>query len=339
MGNAGNWRAKGDLKLEAVGVNMRIDPHVHCRDWKQAYKATIGGVFALARSHGISIIFDMPNTNPPIVYAEDVDRRLRTAEEQGCLNGYYLYIGVTGKHQQIREAVNVANSNPRVVGLKMYAGRSVGDLSVIEEKDQRTVYEALAKSNYRGVISVHCEKESLFRNDLWDPTRPETWNDARPEVSEVESIRDQIKFASQSGFKGTLHICHVSTCESVGLVQDARKNINAVCGVTPHHLLYSTDDMADNGLMLKVNPPIRPAATRDKLMAALMYDRIDWIETDHAPHAINEKLNAPYISGIESLKIYPELLKNLRSAGLSESRINDLTCDNTLKVFKKVTTF
>ncbi len=318
---------------------MRIDPHVHCRDWSQAYKSTIGGVVALAKSQGVGIIFDMPNTDPPIISADDVYRRLRTAEEQGVPKGYYLYIGATKDRAQIREAVAVAEKNPKVVGLKMYAGRSVGDLSVIEENDQRTVYETLANADYHGVIAVHCEKESLFRNGLWDPTRPETWNDARPEISEVESVRDQIKFVTQYGFKGTLHICHVSTPESVGLVQNARKNINVVCGATPHHLLYSTDDMAELGTMLKVNPPIRSAETRRGLMNELLDGRIDWIETDHAPHTAGEKLNEPYMSGIKSLEIYLKLIETLELIGMPKSRIEDLTYNNIAKVFSKVTAF
>jgi dihydroorotase-like cyclic amidohydrolase len=51
---------------------MRIDPHVHCRDGKQAYKATIKGVMELAKKQGVDIIFDMPNTDPPITRKEDV---------------------------------------------------------------------------------------------------------------------------------------------------------------------------------------------------------------------------------------------------------------------------
>ncbi|MFH0889862.1 MAG: dihydroorotase [Candidatus Aenigmatarchaeota archaeon] len=316
---------------------MRIDPHVHCRDWKQSYKATIGDVFSLAKSQGVNIIFDMPNTDPPIIYSVDVDRRLRTAEEQGVSEGYFLYIGVTSDRSQIREAVDVVKKNPKVVGLKMFAGRSVGDLSVIKESDQKTVYETLSKLDYRGVISVHCEKESLFRNDLWDPTRPETWNDARPEISEVESIRDQIKFAAQYSFKGTLHICHVSTPMSVDVIRKAKKRgkISIVCGATPHHLFYSTDDMAENGLMLKVNPPIRSAETRKNLMYELLDGRIDWIETDHAPHTIDEKLNEPYASGIRSLELYSELIKKLNTMGVPKERIDDLTYNNIVKVFRK----
>ncbi|MBI3413581.1 MAG: dihydroorotase [Candidatus Aenigmarchaeota archaeon] len=315
---------------------MRIDPHVHCRDWKQSYKATIKDVVSLAKASGVDIVFDMPNTEPPIISRELVERRLRTAEEYGIKNGYYLYVGVTKDPKQIEEAVDLVTNHDRVIGMKMYAGRSVGDISVINGKDQAIVYRTLADAGYKGVVAVHCEKEGLFRNGLWDPAKPETWNYARSNAAEVESVRDQIKFAQEAGFKGTVHVCHISTPEAVELVDAARKNIRITCGVTPHHLLYSEYDAMKNGLMFKVNPPIRDAKTRDGLMLALRQGKIDWIETDHAPHTADEKLNSPYMSGIQSLNLYAALLGRLRTGGFTEKQLDDLTFGNIARVFGKV---
>ena len=88
-----------------------IDPHVHCRDWSQSYKATIKSVTELARSQGIVAIFDMPNTEPPILTKALVEKRLQTAIDENCIDGYYLYMGITSKPEQIREAVETFNSN------------------------------------------------------------------------------------------------------------------------------------------------------------------------------------------------------------------------------------
>ncbi|MFH1105611.1 MAG: dihydroorotase, partial [Candidatus Aenigmatarchaeota archaeon] len=231
---------------------MRIDPHVHCRDWAQAYKSTVRYVYGLAVSQGVGIIFDMPNTDPPIISENDVAKRLALAKD---FPGYYVFIGATKHPSQLSEAAHVAATNPRVVGIKMYAGGSVGDLAIIDESDQAQVYEELSKCDYKGVLAVHCEKESLFKPELWDFQKPYTWNDARPEISEIESVKDQIDFARRAGFEGILHICHVSSPRTVELVQKARKEIRITCGATPHHLTYSTDDMQDaQGLRYKVNP-------------------------------------------------------------------------------------
>ncbi len=312
---------------------MRIDPHVHCRDWNQAYKSTVRYVYGLAVSQGVGIIFDMPNTDPPIISENDVAKRLALAKD---FPGYYLFIGATKNPSQLREAARVATTNPRVVGIKMYA-TGVGDLAITNAFDQAQVYDELSKCGYKGVLAVHCEKESLFKPALWDPQRPYTWNDARPEISEVESAKDQIEFAKRAEFEGVLHICHVSSPRTVEMISKAGKEIRIACGVTPHHLMYSTDDMKDaRGLRYKVNPPIRSPGCVEGLWRCLASGMIDWIETDHAPHTDSEKTNPPGASGIPSLRYYSQFLEKLRTEGFSEDQITDLTYSNIKRVFSKI---
>ena len=311
-----------------------IDPHVHCRDWEQSQKATIKSVCELARKQGIVAIFDMPNTKPPITSEELVEKRLELAKKENCLDMYFLYIGATQDPHQIEECVEVVKSNPKVVGIKMYAGKSVGDLTISEEKDQLKVYEWLSKCKYTGVLAVHCEKENLFKLELFDPDRPATWNLARPVEAEVESVKDQIKFAKRAGFKGTLHVCHVSAPQTVDVIEIARNEINITCGVTPHHLLYSTSDMKGReGLMLKVNPPLRDERTVKLLRRYLKQEKIDWIESDHAPHTRDDKM-LRYSSGIPSLNYYSEFLERLKVWGFTEDQIKKLTYKNIKRVFK-----
>ena len=70
----------------------------------------------------------------------------------------------------------------------MFAGHSVGNLGIIGEDEQRGVYKVLTEEGYEGVLGVHCEKEALLRNDLWDPSKPESHCDARPPEAEYESV-------------------------------------------------------------------------------------------------------------------------------------------------------
>lgn len=315
--------------------DFHIDPHVHCRDWSESYKSTIKTVTEIAKSQDVAAIFDMPNTNPPIISQDLVEKRIATALQQGCLEGYYLWIGITSKPKQINEVAKIAEENPRVVGIKMYAGRSVGDLAITNEEEQRIVYRELAKEKYQGVIAVHCEKESFFKMDLWDPSKPCTWGLARSPESEIESVRDQIKFAKEFSFEGTLHITHVTTPESVALVNEAKKDMKITCAATPHHLLLSWNDMQNEGLQYKVNPPIRDVETAAALMNCLKNKKIDWIETDHAPHTREEKFFPPHLSGIESLKNYSQLISILKKE-ISKKQIGDLTCNNIRKTFQKI---
>ena len=313
---------------------MLIDPHVHCRDGKQRYKETIEHVFEIAKKQGVDKIFDMPNTDPPILRGADVWKRLALVPKDQEGN-YFLYMGATADDGQLAEAVECYRHCKEVVGIKLYAGRSVGDLAVVSEEAQRKVYRNLARLGYKGVLAVHCEKESYLRPALWDPTRPITHSQARPKEAEIASLEDQIKFAKESGFQGTLHIVHISCPESVEIVDKARAEIKISCGVTPHHILWD-NEMLDrpDGLLYKMNPPLRGREEVARLRQYLREGKIDWIETDHAPHPLGEKLFPPYASGYPSLYLYRNFVTRfLPQLGIGKKLIKKLTSGNILRVF------
>ena len=56
----------------------------------------------------------------------------------------------------------------------MFAGHSTGNMGIVEKEDQRKVYAALKKFDYRGILAVHCEKENLMNNSIFDIENPIT---------------------------------------------------------------------------------------------------------------------------------------------------------------------
>lgn len=312
---------------------MRIDPHVHLRDEEQKYKETITHGLETVKKMGVDAVFDMPNTQRPILSREDVERRLKLVPESEK-GRYFLYIGATADPNQLKNAAKLVQEMKEVIGIKMFAGKSTGTLEIIDENEQLGVYRALAGADYKGVLAVHCEKEAHI-TDAFDPKNPITHATSRPNIAEVESIKDQIKFVKESGFKGTLHICHTSTRESVELVDAARKDMKITCGATPHHLLWNDSKLCEShGLLYKMNPPLRSKEDVEALRNYLKEGKIDWIETDHAPHTIGEKLYDSYPSGFPSLYLYKELVEELLPQwALSEKQIEDLTWNNIIKTF------
>jgi len=240
---------------------------------------------------------------------------------------------------------------PRVVGLKMFAGKSVGSLTVAEECQQRHVYETLAGFGYEGVLSVHCEKESMMKPLLWDPENPVSHFLARPPAAEIVSVFDQICFAEEYGFMGRLHIAHVSVPSSVDIVTKARKKgkIRVSCEATPQHLLLNVDGvyaMYASGkdtecmLLFKVNPPLRDLRDQREMWSRLENGEIDFIATDHAPHTYEEKTGKSvvdgkkqYLSGFPGLPFVPHFLEILRRRSFFTGEIDRLTHANAEGVF------
>ena len=80
-----------------------IDPHVHLRDWNQREKETLAHGLSVAKACGITAVFDMPNTNPPLTNRETIMRRLEEASALASGVSYHLWAGVTGDRGQVLE--------------------------------------------------------------------------------------------------------------------------------------------------------------------------------------------------------------------------------------------
>ncbi len=314
---------------------MYIDSHVHLRDFNEAYKETIRHGLEVARDAGVDAVFDMPNKNPAIITREHIVACLQSAKEANVPKVFYgLYIGVTKDPEQIKQAVAVTREFSQVVGIKFYADETTGDLGITEEDDQKLVYRVLAYEGYTGVLAVHCEKKASRNPQLWDPRNPISHYCARPEKAETDAVKDQITFATAAGFKGKLHITHISTPEAVDLVHAAKSALDISCGVCPHHLIYGYTQLCEeNGILWKMNPALRSKDSKLKLVEQLKQGRIDWIETDHAPHSLEEKIKEPHCSGIPALPWWPMFDLFLQQQDLSDAQIRALTFDNVATRF------
>ena len=205
-------------------------------------------------------------------------------------------------------------------------------MGIVEKRDQDRIFAALTRYGYEGVVAVHCEKESLMKPELFVKGEWETHTLARPAESEIESIRDIIDAASKAGFKGDLHIAHISTRGGIALVKDAKaKGMRISCGATPHHALLNVEDAKEHERYLKMNPPLRCEEDRKAVFDALLSGDIDWAESDHAPHTLEDKEKGA--SGIPGFSGMLLLLERLREAGADEEHLKDIFGRNALRVF------
>jgi dihydroorotase len=135
-----------------------------------------------------------------------------------------------------------------------------------------------------------------------------------PAAAEEAMVARDIALAELTG--SHVHIAHISTAGAVDLIRRAKaRGLPITAEVTPHHLcltheavLLGTDESV-GGLAYdtnaKVNPPLRTPEDAAACLAGLLDGTIDCIATDHAPHAIEDKLcefdHAAFgISGLET---------------------------------------
>ncbi|MEM0360797.1 MAG: dihydroorotase [Candidatus Diapherotrites archaeon] len=307
-----------------------IDIHVHFRvpgeewkaDWKHESMAALHG--------GITSVMDMPNNKPSICSAEVLELKRRVVSRKAGVD-FSLHFGASPKHlEEIQKAKDFA-------AVKIYMGSSTGSLLVLEREDQAKAF-SLAKAA-DSVVMVHAEEEKTIKESA-EKARKKGWNHAkfhsqiRPPEAEHKAVKRALALCAETGAK--LHVCHVSSAETLSQVMQAKKWGSVTCGVTPHHLFLSSEDAKKLGNLVKVNPPLHSRHNRAMLWEALREGKFDIIESDHAPHTQDEKQasywDAPSgVPGVETM--LPLLLDAHNRKLVSIETIAKCLCENPAKLF------
>jgi dihydroorotase len=146
-------------------------------------------------------------------------------------------------------------------------------------------------------LSEHCDDPSLNHDGVMNEgaISERLGLAGQPVAAEVSAISRNIALCETTGAR--LHIAHVTTARGLELVVDAkRRGLPITCEVTPSHLFLTEDAVFGAGrepaydANAKINPPLRTETDRQALLRGVNDGTIDAIATDHAPHAIEDKL-------------------------------------------------
>ncbi len=281
-----------------------VDPHVHLRDPGQTHKEDFYTGSCAALAGGYTTILDMPNNKTPITTLERLNEKIKIAKEKiVCDVGFYF--GSLG--DILQEFPKVYN---KVFGLKLYLNETTGNY-LIDKKSLEKIFNAWRKS-----IMLHS-------NVLWE----------KPILvhAEDEMLDVVIRLTKKLGNK--IHICHISTTSDLKQIIQAKENsLPITCGVTPHHLFLTENDVKKLGPYGMMKPPLRSKKDQDFLWRNLKY--IDCIESDHAPHTIEEKGSSKPIFGVPGLETtLPLLLTAVSEKRLTIDNIVRLCHTNPAKIF------
>lgn len=258
-----------------------IDVHVHLREPGGEHKETIETGTKAAAKGGYTTICAMPNTKPvpdsPEIMAELVERIQEKARVR-----VLPYASIT-KALGTEELVDFR-------GLKEAGAFAFTDDGVGVQL-AGTMYEAMLEAAKLDMAVVaHCEDNSLvYGGVVHDGSFAKSEGlKGIPNIAESVQIARDVLLAEAANCH--YHVCHISTKESVRVVRDAKRaGIRVTAEVSPHHLLLNEEDIPGNIGNWKMNPPLRSKTDQDALIEGLEDGTIDFIATDHAPHAAAEK--------------------------------------------------
>jgi len=320
---------------EAEGIDDRgvvvapgfVDLHAHFREPGNEDAETIASGLAAAAHGGFTTVCLMPNTTPALDDPAVLARVGAAAVASGSPVRALAFGAVTAGRAGETLAALGELADAGVVGFSddgagvasatlirnalTYAG-ALG-LPLVEHAEDAT-QTAGAEANEGYVATVLGLRG-------W-PAAAEETAVARDLAILAEVVRDVPA--------ARLHLTHLSTAGSLGLVRRAKAaGLPVTCDVTPHHLALSDEWLAgarrwawegdgdpwvDGAAAIvaapyassvRVNPPLRSVSDAAACREALLDGTADAIATDHAPHAAVDKdvefgLAANGISGIET---------------------------------------
>ena len=322
--------ARGLLVLPGL-----IDAHVHLRDPGMTYKEDFGTGTRSAAVGGVTTVFDMPNTLPPVATADGFADKLATVTPKAHVD-FGLY-GMLGQSNQDEiEKMGALGA----VGLKLFMGQTTGDNPC---PDDGAIYAGLREARAAGlVVGVHAENNPLLQQlgrelRALGRTDPRAHLESRPALVEVEAVTRIVTLADAAGAQ--LHIHHLSTGAGLERVRVLRSlghhlTIEALVG----HLLLDDSAYDTHANLVKLNPPVRPRTDVDALWAGVGRGDFDIIATDHAPHSADEQhecdvWRAPggWI-GVETM--LPLLLTQAAAGRLTLSDIVRLCAANPARIWR-----
>lgn len=284
--------------VNLVKIPAMVDPHVHLRGMDWSHKGDFASETASAVAGGYWAVFDMPNTMPSTISQEALERKQREFAEQ-ALCDYGIYYGASADgnwttYDDIADAV---------CGLKIFNNATTGNLLISDQSIREQHYKHWTSDK---PISVHAEEETVLEL--------------------LELVRK---------YRRRTHFLHISTAKEIRFLTDAKEEgLPVTIGVCPHHLWLTEDDEKTLGAFGIMKPSLKTANDRDALWKALQNGVVDVVESDHAPHTLDEKNSdkPPYgVTGLETT--LPLLLTAVSEGRLTLEQVIGFVSENPRKIW------
>lgn len=321
---------EGCREIDAAGAAVLpglVDVHVHLREPGYSYKETIADGTRAAAHGGFTTVCPMPNLNPAPDSPEHLKAELDIIGRDACIE-VKPFATIT-RQRMGNELVDYEALAPEV------AGFSDDGSGVQDEEVMRRAMQGIAATGK--VLAAHCEVNSLLRGGYIHDGDYARAHGHRGICSESEwrEVERDINLSRDTGCR--LHICHVSTRESVELVRRAKaEGLPVTCETGAHYLAFCDEDLQEDG-RFKMNPPLRSRRDREALLKGIADGTIDCIASDHAPHSDEEKSrglekSAMGVTGIE-LSLPAVYTYAVLPGHITFARMIELMADTPRRIF------
>jgi len=273
------------------------DIHVHLREPGNEDAETIRSGSEAAARGGFTRIVAMPNTTPALDTPERVAMVLEKGREAG-----FARVMTTACITRGRAGVELAD---------LAALSDAGAVAFTDDgctvQSEPLMREAMERARaLDAVIMDHAQDQEMERRGVMHEGKFSRafGLPGIPSEAEAKMIRRDVGLADQTGCR--VHIQHMTSREAIDILAEAKARGIPVTGeVSPHHLLLCDADVDPDDASYKMNPPLRSADDRERLVEGVRSGIADIFATDHAPHTAAAKqqgfLQGPFgVLGLET---------------------------------------
>jgi allantoinase len=254
-----------------------VDTHVHVNEPGRTEWEGFASATRAAAAGGVTTIVDMPlNSIPPTTTLAGL-----RAKQDAAGGRVHVDVGFWGG------AVpgNLADLEPLhaagVFGFKCFLVDSgVEEFGHLEPEAFTLAMKETARLG--ALLVVHAEDGRLLDERALDGGRYAGFLASRPHEAEDAAVRLVLSTAAETG--GRAHVVHLSSATAVPALRAARAaGVDVTAETCPHYLTFAAEEVDDGATELKCCPPIREAANREALWAALAVGDVDLVVSDHSP--------------------------------------------------------
>ncbi len=259
-----------------------VDTHVHLNEpgrteWEGFATATTAAAIG-----GVTTLVDMPlNSIPPTTTREGFAAKRAAAKGQ-CAVDVGFWGGVVPGNQ--RELAGMVVDGVR--GFKCFLVDSgVAEFGFVGETELAPAMQILAGLD--APLLAHAEVAGpidAVAAELVgaDPHLYATYLASRPPAAEEQAIQMMIRLCRSTNAR--THIVHHSAATAIPLLRAARaEGLKFSAETCPHYLHFTAEQIPDGATPFKCAPPIREAANREALWAALAEGVLELVASDHSP--------------------------------------------------------